>query len=246
MPKTSLIHIQKRVKIYKSRWHVFLVSLLVIVPFLFLLFFARISHIETSKLFYDIFISIGRLLVAYIISVILGWTFAVSFYHGRRANVALPVFDVLQSFPTYAGLPLATLYWGPSSFTVIFFLVLAIIWPIFFSITSSLKLIRHDWQEAVEISRLRGFKYLLYFLFPISIPGLVTGSVIGLGDGWEALVATEIIVGLKAGLGSFFQFFSSNPNVTALGIFGLLLIIFSINKLIWLPLLDWSHRQMEE
>ena len=170
----------------------FFVSLLVVIPFLFLLFFARISQIATSSLLYDVSISLFRLAVAYVISAVLGWFFAVAFYKGRKSSVALPVFDVLQSFPTYAALPLAVLYWGPSNFTVIFFLVLAIVWPIFFSVISSLKLIRKDWDEAVEISNLSGLSYLRLFLVPITIPGLITGSVIGLGDGWEALVATEI------------------------------------------------------
>lgn len=235
---------QRRLKIYQSKWHILFVSLLVVIPFLFLLFFAEISQTATSSLLYDVFISFIRLFIAYVISALLGWLLAIAFYKGTRGSVALPIFDVLQSFPTYAALPLAVLYFGQSSVIVIFFLVLAVIWPIFFSIMSSLKLIRKDWNEAVEISGLSGLSYLRLFLVPISIPGLITGSIIGLGDGWEALVATEIIVGVTGGLGGFFQYFSSDPRVTALGIFGLLLIIFSINKLIWLPLLEWSHRKV--
>lgn len=114
-----------------------------------------------------------------------------------------------------------------------------------FSIVSSLKLIRRDWEEAVEMTGLRGFNYWRKFLWPVSFPGLVTGSIIGLGEGWEALVATEMIVKTKSGLGHFFQVFLNNPPITGLGILGLLLLIFSLNKLIWLPLLDWGHRQME-
>ncbi len=232
----------KHVKLYHSRWHLFFTSLLVIVPFVFLLLFAQISKIAASLLFYDIGISLLRIFIAYAISALLGWFFAISFYKGRRSLIALPFFDVLQSFPTYAALPLAVLYWGASNFTVIFFLVLAIIWPIFFSIISSLKMIRRDWEEAVQLSGLSGRTYLQFFLMPISIPGLITGSIIGLGDGWEALVATEIIVGVKNGLGGFFQSYSTNTETTILGILGLLLIIFAINKLVWLPLLDRSHR----
>jgi hypothetical protein len=60
------------------------------------------------------------------------------------------------------------------------------------------------------------------------------------------LVATELIVKIKPGLGGFFEMFSHNLPVTALGILGFLIFIFSINKLAWLPLLEWSHRKMEE
>jgi ABC-type anion transport system duplicated permease subunit len=93
---------------------------------------------------------------------------------------------------------------------------------------------------------LRGWDYLKYYLVPLSIPGIITGSIVGLGEGWEALVATEMIVGTKTGLGPFFQGFSQNVPVTIFGILGFLIIIFSINKLLWIPLLDWSHSKLEE
>jgi ABC-type nitrate/sulfonate/bicarbonate transport system permease component len=171
---------------------------------------------------------------------------AVAFFRGKRALVALPVFDVLQSFPTFAALPLAIYFWGPSNFTTIFFLIFTIIWPIFFAILSSLKLMKHEWDEVAEIYGLTGKEYLKKFLIPVSVPGLITGSIVGLGEAWEAVVATEIIVGMQSGLGPFFQSFAANSGVTVFGILGFLILIFSINKIIWIPLLDWSHSFIEE
>lgn len=240
------VHQTKRARIYQSRLHVIATLFIVVIPFLFLFAFSRFANIAAETLFSDLFTSAGRLFAAYIVAVMLGWIFAVSFYRGRRALFVLPMFDVLQSFPTFAALPLAALFWGASSSTVIFFLILTIIWPIFFSIISSLKLIKRDWQEAAQIAGLSGFNYLRYFLLPVTIPSLITGSIIGLGEGWEALVATELIAGIKPGLGSFFEIFSRNVPVTAFGILGFLIFIFSINKIVWLPLLEWSHRKMEE
>ena len=236
----------RRMRIYKSSWHVAVTMFFVIAPFIFLLYFSRIANIATGKLFSDLLISFIRLIIAYAIAALLGWTLAISFYTGPRASVALPVFDVLQSFPTFALLPLATLFWGASNFTIIFFLVITIIWPLIFSVVSSLKLIRKDWEEAVEIYGLSGSNYLKNFLWPVSITGLITGSIIGLGEGWEALIATEIIINIPNGLGSFFQAYSTNAQVTLFGVLGFLILIFSINKIIWLPLLEWSHKKMEE
>lgn len=233
-------------KIYASRKHLLVTILVVMLPFTFLLLFSRVAHIATGMLFSDVLVSVWRLTLAYLAAALLGWVSAVLFYRGRRALVALPIFDVLQSFPTFAALPLAVGFWGPSAFTVVIFLILTIIWPIFFTIVSSLKLIRRDWEEAAEIAGLKGTRYLRSFLLPITIPSLITGSIIGLGEGWEALVATEIIIGVKNGLGGFFLLFSSNTAITAFGILGLLLLIFALNKILWLPLLDRSHLMMEE
>lgn len=232
--------------IYRSRIHILITIGVIFVPFLFLLLFSQYANIGTSKLFGDLFVSFLRLLAAYSIATVLAWTCAVSFYRGRRALIALPIFDILQSFPTFAALPLAVYFWGPSSTTIIILLILTIIWPILFSLLSSLKIIRNDWEEAADIAGLRGFDHIRHFLWPISLPGLITGSIIGLGEGWEALVATEIIVESRTGLGNFFSLYSHHPTITALGIVGLLLFIFTVNKLVWLPLMEWSHRRMED
>src|SRR4051812_22002884 len=107
-------------KIYRSRAHLVATILIVALPFLFLLFFSRVVKIATGQLFYDVFISIFRLFLAYVVAAVVGWLLAVWFYHGKRSHVALPLFDVLQSFPTFAAVPLAVFYWGSNDFTVIF------------------------------------------------------------------------------------------------------------------------------
>lgn len=236
----------KRIKIYQSRFHVFITLFIVIFPFLFLLLFSRFIHVATGTLFRDLFVSVERMVIAYVIAGVLGWLLAVLFYRREKSAIALPVFDVLQNFPTFTVLPLAVSLWGNSNFVVIFILIIILIWPIFFSILSPLKLIKRDWVEVVGITGLSGFNYLRLFLLPITIPGFITGSIIGLGEGWEALIATEMIVGIKPSLGSFFQMFSHNIPVTAFGILGFLILIFSLNKILWLPLLEWSHKRMEE
>ena len=236
----------KHLKVYHSRKHLAITIFFVVIPFLFLFVFSRVAHIESDTLFYDLFISLVRLIVSYIIAVCVGLFLALIFFRGKRALIALPFFDVLQSFPTFAALPLAVYFFGQSTFVVILFLSINILWPILFSVLSALRMIKSDWEDAVTIVGLGGFAYIRHFLWPLSLPALVTGSVIGLGEGWEALIATEIIVNMKTGLGSFFQSHSSQTFVTVFGILGFLIIIFSINKLLWIPLMERSHRLMEE
>jgi len=229
-----------------TRQHLLTALVIVVLPAIFLVATSRVAGITTKVLLIDVLVSSWRLVIAYVIAAALGWLCAIAFYRGRRAALALPIFDVLQSFPTFALLPIVRIAWGPSNVTVIAALVITVIWPIFFSVVSAVKHHRQDWEEAVRIANLRGFPYLRYFLWPISVRGLITGSIIGLGEGWEALVATEMIVGNPNGLGQFFLASAANPLATTLGILALLAIIFSVNKMLWLPLLEWSHQTVEE
>ncbi len=233
-------------RIYRSWWHVVATLVLIAAPFVALAYLAHLTHMEIGRIFTDLTASFWRIALAYVISAILGWLLAVLLARGRVSTVALPVFDVLQSIPTFAALPLAVAVWGPNNLTIVIFLILAIIWPLFFTIVSSMRLLRRDWEEAVHMARLTRWQRFTHFLVPVTLPGVVTGSIIGLGDGWEALIATEIIVRIRPGMGSFFSSVAHNAQLTILGIFGFLLFIFAINKLVWLPLLERSHRMLED
>ncbi len=226
--------------------HLLISFLILFFPLVLLSVFSYSAHIPIQTTFADLFISSGRLFIAFLIAVIIGWLLVVIFVRGRTENTALAVFDVMQSLPTFTILPLAVHFFGNSESTIIFFLAITIIWPIIFTIVSSLKQVDRAWSEAVTMSRIKGFHYIKYYLFPVTAPGLVTGAIIGLGNGWEALIATEIILNIPQGLGTFFQTFSNNTLTTFFGVLVFLSIIFSINKLVWLPLLDKSHEMIEE
>jgi len=167
--------------------------------------------------------------------------------HGKIGNFFLPVLDVLQSFPSFALLPILTIWFGIGNPAAIFFLVVTMIWPILFSTLSSIRTARADLKEAAEVFGARGIKKFLYFTIPVSFPGLIVGSVVGLGEGWEAIVGAEII-GVTPGIGGFLNAASVKGDipVLAFGILALLIFLFSLNKIVWLPLLKRSHDYSHE
>jgi ABC-type nitrate/sulfonate/bicarbonate transport system permease component len=116
-----------------------------------------------------------------------------------------------------------------------------------FAIISSQKLIKSGWEEAAQVYGATGWKRIVYFALPIAAPGIVTGSIVGLGEGWEAVVGAEIIVGLRDhGLGGFFNGSSESGHLVFFGVMALLLFIFALNHMIWLPLLEKSHKMLTE
>ncbi|HEY5037929.1 MAG TPA: ABC transporter permease subunit, partial [bacterium] len=163
---------------------------IILIPLFLLFAFSIVSGIQFTTVLYDLGVSIGRLFISLFISVILAWVLVVLLIRGKTSSVALSFFDVMQSLPTFTILPIAVHFLGDGTGTIIFFLVITVIWPIIFSIVSSLKQAEKSLTEAVYISRIHGFDFIRYYLFPLTAPGIVTGAIIGLGDGWEALIAT--------------------------------------------------------
>lgn len=226
----------------RSRRHLIVAFGILIFPLVALLVFAFVTDLNFGEALYDLSISMWRLAIAFVIATVVAWILVVTLVGDRTDSPALAIFDVLQSLPTFVILPIAVHTFGQTEATIIAFLALTIIWPIIFSIVSSLKQVNRSWHEAVTISGLKGYDYIRYFLLPVTLPGVVTGAIIGLGEGWEALIATELLLHTKTGLGPFFSSFSDNTTMTLFGILIFLSIIFALNKFIWLPLLEKSHR----
>jgi ABC-type nitrate/sulfonate/bicarbonate transport system permease component len=235
------------IKIYKKRWHLTVTFLVIILPFVFILAFSKITGVEARQVFIDLGASFVRILAAYVLSIILAMVSVIFLEHGKIGNFFLPVLDVLQSFPSFALLPILTIWFGIGNTAAIFFLVVTMIWPILFSVLSSIRTARADLKEAAEVFGARGIKKFLYFTTPVSFPGLIVGSVVGLGEGWEAIVGAEII-GVTPGIGGFLNAASVKGDipVLAFGILALLIFLFSLNKIVWLPLLKRSHDYSHE
>ncbi len=230
----------------RERRHLLVGFLIILLPLFALFAFSIVSGIQFHTVLYDLSVSMWRLFVALVISVVLGWVAVVVFVRGKTNNIALAFFDVMQSLPTFTILPIAVHFFGTETSTIILFLVITIIWPVIFSIVSALKQADQNLTEAIYISRLHGFDYIKYYLFPLTAPGIVTGAIVGIGEGWEAIIATEIILQAKTGLGPFFQSFADNSAMTTLGVLVFLSVIYTINKFVWLPLLEKSHQLVEE
>ena len=241
-----LMH-NRRSHVYQSGLHLAVTFFFIFLPLIALLIFTAVVDVTIVDLLADFGVSLYRLLAAYLISVTLAWFLAVGFYKGKRALVALPIFDVLQSFPSFALFPLFVVWFGKAAVVTIFILIITMIWPMLFSLLSAQKQIRGELKEAAFIFGARENKYLLYVLFPLLFPAIVTGSIVAWGEAWEAIIAAEIIVG-AGGVGLYLAQAGTNnmPHVLIVGILLLLLLLFLLNKYIWLPLLNTSTKYQQE
>lgn len=229
-----------------KRGHLFISLALAFLPIVLLLIFVPSHLLPKTEFMLAVTGSIWRLFVAYLISVVLAFILGILASETRFGNgFFIPLFDLLQSFPSFAILPFLARVLGASESAVIFFLIITMMWPILFAVISSLKLMKTEYREVVSVFKINRWMYMRKVLFPLALPGLVTGSVVGLGEGWEAVVGAELVLGFAGkGLGAYFQ--TENGYILLFGVIALLLVIFCINKLIWLPLLEKTHRMMQE
>ncbi len=193
-------------------------------------------------------VSLFRVSVAYIISLALALLFGIlAVSHEKVEAILIPFLDVAQSFPSYALLPLLVLYFGRTSVAVIVILVVAMIWPILFNVIAGIKEQRQDQSEAATLFGATGWRYLIYYRWPMLRPAIITGSIISWGQAWDTIVGAEIIAA-AGGAGYYLGQLSETGHTSLLGlaIVFYLLLIFCLNQVIWLPLLHHYTKYQAE
>ena len=188
-----------------------------------------------------------RLVLAYGVALILGVALALLVGWSPFADALFPVFDILQNVPSFALIPLFIYFLGYSDLMIILFAVSSIIWPILFAILSAIKSVHTDLNDAATIFGAKGLKRIPFYLAPLSYPAILTGSIVGIAIGWEAVIGAEIIANV-AGFGDFIKTASASgiSQATIAGTFTILFIVFVINRLVWAPLLNESAKRYAE
>lgn len=199
----------------------------------------RIKGVDIARLLDGLTISFARVAAAYALSLVLGMIFAFLVTRSETTeNTLLPVFETLQSLPTPAIFPLLSVTLGRGNLVVIILLVIAMIWPIVFGTIGGIKGIRPSLAEASTIFGARGWKRLVFFTLPVVMPAVITGSIVAWGEGWDILMAAELL-GAQRGIGAYIGETADAGALTVMtiAIVFLMFILFLINKWVWATLL---------
>ncbi len=188
-----------------------------------------------------------RLAAAYGIALVLGVGIALIVGWSPFADFFFPFFDVLQNLPSFALIPLFIYWFGLTDEMIILFAVSSIIWPVLFAVLTAIKNAHKDLNDAATIFGAAGFRRIIYFLAPLSYPAMLTGSIVGIAIGWEAVIGAEIIANI-AGFGEFIRTadVSGISQSAIAGMLAILVIVFAVNRLVWAPLLNDSARRYAE
>lgn len=227
---------------YHSQSHHILSAIVLGASVLAIIALIIIAHADTAILLRGLSISTVRVFIAYAITLPLSLLIVILITRKKAVeDFFVPILDVAQSLPSFAFLPVMIAVVGRGTPTIVIFLVIEMIWPIIFTTLSAVKTTREDLSEAATIFQAKGFSRLRYFILPSLFPSIVTGSIVGWGEAWETIIGAELIAG-KDGIGAFIgkTYNSGNTFVFAITVLILLLFVFILNRLIWLPLLRRS------
>lgn len=239
-----MVHSSHGFRIYKKRAHILITFGILIAPLLFIFLAGKVSHFSAVMLYRELILSFFRLAAAYFISLFLALVLAIALGRGKLSDFFVPVFDLLQNLPSFALIPVFVLALGRTNVMAVAFAASAMLWPILFYILTAMRTARVDLEEVAAIFGASGFKRVFYYLVPLSFSSIITGSIVGISIGWEAIIGIEII-GLYNGIGFFLNNAGDDHQILTLGIVALLLVVFCINKLVWVPLLKKAQLYAE-
>ncbi|MBE2184126.1 MAG: ABC transporter permease subunit [Anaerolineae bacterium] len=201
--------------------------------------------------------SIGRMLAAYILSLLFSIIYGYAAARSRSAERWLmPALDILQSVPILSFLPVVLLGLTailPQGIAVELAAVILIFtsqaWNLTFSFYQSMRTIPGEYLEAAAVFRFSPWLRFKQVEIPFAAMGLIWNSVMSWAGGWFFLMAAEMFtLGDRdfrlPGLGAYLQTAAIDGDTQALiiGIVTLIIIIVLLDQLVWRPLLAWAAR----
>jgi ABC-type nitrate/sulfonate/bicarbonate transport system permease component len=156
--------------------------------------------IRSGELFRHLFDSLRReftafswAIVAIPLGVAMGWWKPVH----EQMNALV---EMLRPIPPLAWIPLSILWFGVGNTQNQFIILLGIFFPILLNTIAGVKSVEPNLVRAARCLGGGEAAVLRRVVLPAALPQIVTGVRIGLGVGWMALVAAEL-VGANSGLG---------------------------------------------
>jgi NitT/TauT family transport system permease protein/taurine transport system permease protein len=145
--------------------------------------------------------SIVRLVVGAAAGMAIGIPLGVLVGLNARARAILwPILLFFQAIGDIAWLPILLIWFGFGLTTMTFVIVYTVLFPIVLNTALGVRTVPQDLHRAARSLGASRARVILEVVLPGALPNIITGLRNGLGFGWRALIATEIIVG-TSGIG---------------------------------------------
>ncbi|CAD0321707.1 Putative aliphatic sulfonates transport permease protein SsuC [Xanthomonas hortorum pv. vitians] len=181
------------------------------------------SALQTARAFYDGLLS-GELLrrvgaslrvlaQGYALGVVLAFVLtalAASTRWGRDVLGTLTA--MFNPLPAIALLPLALLWFGLGTGSLVFVLVHSVLWLLALTTYAGFQAVPETLRMAGRNYGLRGPRYVAQLLIPAALPAILSGLKIGWAFAWRTLIAAELVFGATSGQGGLGWYIFQNRN----------------------------------
>jgi NitT/TauT family transport system permease protein len=169
--------------------------------------------IKSGGLIQKAWFSIHVLLIGYAAGLALAallTILAISWRLGR--DFLETITSMFNPLPAIALLPLALLWFGLGTGSLVFVLIHSVLWAValnthagFQSVSATLRMVGRNYG-------LSGFRYVFAILIPAAFPAILSGLKIGWAFAWRTLIAAELVFGVSSGSGGLGWFIYENKN----------------------------------
>lgn len=173
-------------------------------------------------------ISLKVLLTGYGIGIVLAAALTVFAMSSRIGSDFLETAAAMfNPLPAIALLPLALIWFGLGSASIVFVLVHSVLWAVALNTHSGFMAVSNTLRMVGQNYGLRGLRYIGMIFVPAAFASILTGLKIGWAFAWRTLIAAELVFGVSSGQGGLGWFiFEKRNTLDIAGVFsGLLTVI---------------------
>ncbi len=182
--------------------------------------------------------SLARLVLGIVVAGAAGIAMGVLVGISRRLAILVePLAGFFNAISGIVWLPLAITWFGLTWKTVLFVIGNGIFFTVFFNTLVGVRGVPRLYEQAILTLGASRWRTLWDVLLPGALPGIVTGVRLGLGFGWRALIAAELVA-VTQGLG-FMIFSAANylrTDIILAGIFVIGVVAIAMDSLILVPI----------
>jgi NitT/TauT family transport system permease protein len=174
---------------------------------------AFVQGIWSGELLQKTAVSMSVLLRGYLLGVACAFvltSLAVSTRIGRDLLTMLTA--MFNPLPSIALLPLALLWFGLGTGSLLFVLVHAVLWPLALNTYSGFQAVPATLRMTGRNYGLTGLRHVVSILVPAALPSILAGLRVGWAFAWRTLIAAELVFGTSSGSGGLGWYIFENRN----------------------------------
>ena len=172
------------------------------------------SSIRSGVLLDRAWTSLRILIIGYVTGILIAGVLTILAISTQIGTDFLEVMTAMfNPLPAIALLPLALLWFGLGTTSIVFVLLHSVVWVValntqggFLSVSQTLRMVGRNYE-------LTGLRYVWLILVPAAFPSILTGLKIAWAFAWRTLIAAELVFGVASGKGGLGWYIFENRNL---------------------------------